>query len=711
MTIMTEQERREILYLNSGEVVPRPEDPVSPVLGQKFEKWTIDTAGGDEWDFSEAVTSDLTLVANWVTAGTHVVTFNSNGGSEVASAEVTDGLPVQKPENPVREGMEFVGWRLNGEPYSFSAPVTEDILLDAVWTEPAVPDAVTIHAGLLELTMDSHGKVTNLVSGLDGTDYIEQGPDGKMRSLISFVADYNIEEPTGISYNEETSEITFEFASINARAVVTLKDNGNYTTMTLTGVDKPEKISLQAVLWGPVKTTIKDGAISAGVAYDDSFAIGMHMLNTKTVGGWPIEYKEYGYQSDLPSTEVRKGNEVDYSNSAQFSTWGSSISGYTWDYTEETERTVALFSEVKGHHSAMTGYHADENAGMIGSSVGLYGTRTDNILNVISDIQLTEGLPHPTIDGEWQKSSLKTGQDFLVFTDNIWNNLDNDIQMGVDSGVKYLYGQYGAGGPWQEDGSYLFNGNFGGSDENAKIMADKAAESGIYLGTHTLANLINANTEYVVPEATSALSFKGSAELTRDISETDTTIYVSDGYPFSDTVVGSSLKHVRIDGEIFTYSGCTQVSESEWRLTGCSRGAYNTSKQEHKAGDTAYKLWSYYTAPFVGGWDSLEPMIERTAEIYGDIGIRAMSTDAFEATKMSAYSTLMPTEFKNGLYEKLVEKGAIDGFINESSNIDTNTWDAISRVSWGESNTPINTLMVLLNYYHKNFLPSMLGHL
>lgn len=52
----------------------------------------------------------------------------------------------------------------------------------------------------------------------------------------------------------------------------------------------------------------------------------------------------------------------------------------------------------------MTGEFASELASIIGSSVALYGTRSDNILNVISNIQINEGLPHPTIDGEWQKN-------------------------------------------------------------------------------------------------------------------------------------------------------------------------------------------------------------------------------------------------------------------------------------------------------------------
>lgn len=71
-------------------------------------------------------------------------------------------------------------------------------------------------------------------------------------------------------------------------------------------------------------------------------------------------------------------------------------------------------------------------------------------------------------------------------------------------------------------------------------IVDKAAEYGVYVGTHTLSNLISYGTKYTTPKATDALSYAGFAALTRDASASDTTLYVADGHPFSDEVVGAS---------------------------------------------------------------------------------------------------------------------------------------------------------------------------
>ena len=61
------------------------------------------------------------------------VTFDSDGGSAVASVEVKKGKTVAQPTNPTKEGSEFVCWTLNGEEYNFSTKVTANITLKAKW--------------------------------------------------------------------------------------------------------------------------------------------------------------------------------------------------------------------------------------------------------------------------------------------------------------------------------------------------------------------------------------------------------------------------------------------------------------------------------------------------------------------------------------------------------------------------------------------------
>ena len=70
---------------------------------------------------------------------TYTVTFDSNGGSEVASQTVTNGQKATKPEAPTKTGDKtsyvFLGWYNGTAAYDFDSPVTANITLTAKWLE------------------------------------------------------------------------------------------------------------------------------------------------------------------------------------------------------------------------------------------------------------------------------------------------------------------------------------------------------------------------------------------------------------------------------------------------------------------------------------------------------------------------------------------------------------------------------------------------
>ena len=78
--------------------------------------------------------SNVTVSATFLTA--HLVTFNSQGGSSVASQQVGDGRTASRPANPTRQGLTFVGW-YNGNnttQFDFTTPITTPVTLNAKWS-------------------------------------------------------------------------------------------------------------------------------------------------------------------------------------------------------------------------------------------------------------------------------------------------------------------------------------------------------------------------------------------------------------------------------------------------------------------------------------------------------------------------------------------------------------------------------------------------
>lgn len=126
----------EPVQVEDGELLPRPEDPVRE--GYEFRGWYWDPMYQRSYFFDTSVTGDYTIYAQWVAREDYwSVTFNSNGGSEVATQIVVAGTPATEPEAPVREGYEFRGWYTDEAltvPYDFSQPVTATLTLYAKWS-------------------------------------------------------------------------------------------------------------------------------------------------------------------------------------------------------------------------------------------------------------------------------------------------------------------------------------------------------------------------------------------------------------------------------------------------------------------------------------------------------------------------------------------------------------------------------------------------
>lgn len=81
------------------------------------------------------------------------VTFNSDGGSDVATQHVQWGQTIDEPQEPTKTGSLFEGWFYTDDEgmekeYNFSDPVKKDIELKAHWNDnpPGDPHTITLDA-------------------------------------------------------------------------------------------------------------------------------------------------------------------------------------------------------------------------------------------------------------------------------------------------------------------------------------------------------------------------------------------------------------------------------------------------------------------------------------------------------------------------------------------------------------------------------------
>lgn len=184
-----------ILY---GDNVDEPSDPT--LENHTFLGWYKEDTFENEWDFeNDIVTEDTTLYALFLN---HLVTFDSQGGSDVDDVYVADGDTIPEPDEPTLQDFNFVGWYTDEgtweELWNFDTPVHEDITLYARWEE------IVYHT----VTFDVDGGTPELdpVAVEDGTTIPPQ--DEVTKEHYTFVTWTLDGMPFNIDTDVVTSDIT-----------------------------------------------------------------------------------------------------------------------------------------------------------------------------------------------------------------------------------------------------------------------------------------------------------------------------------------------------------------------------------------------------------------------------------------------------------------------------------------------------------------------
>ncbi len=143
------QGNMETVTLSDMSTYTLPDCTFTPPEGKIFKAWSID---GKEYAAGAEITilKNLDIYATYKrdpsaeTEKKYTVTFDSQGGSQVAGQTVDDGGIVVKPQDPAKNGCSFGGWYREAgctTAWNFATDVvTADITLYAKWTENSTND-------------------------------------------------------------------------------------------------------------------------------------------------------------------------------------------------------------------------------------------------------------------------------------------------------------------------------------------------------------------------------------------------------------------------------------------------------------------------------------------------------------------------------------------------------------------------------------------
>ena len=164
----------------------KPADPTRK--GYSFAGWYRDSGLTVAYDFTETVTSDLTLYAKWKEIASSVneytVTFNTNGGSTIPEQKVKINEKATKPADPSRDGYSFVSWYKDSgftTSYDFTTAVTDNLMLYAKWIE----EKGTIKDNWEDIIASVNDETYKSKYKVGDTKSLDLGPEGVVEMQIA----------------------------------------------------------------------------------------------------------------------------------------------------------------------------------------------------------------------------------------------------------------------------------------------------------------------------------------------------------------------------------------------------------------------------------------------------------------------------------------------------------------------------------------------
>ncbi len=542
------------------------------------------------------------------------------------------------------------------------------------------------------------GQITSLIDSASGKEYL---PEGQPAPLLTIRSAGTLYIPASMTRNGQ--KILLDYDKVGVKVEVVVEERMSHITFEVVSVSPLDKVEL--VLWGPYPTTIKETIGECiGVVRNSDYAIGIQALNPKTIGGYPAKEDDVMPMYDIFDSGNFKDISLDYKgkhiyrgNAATAEKYGSRISAYT------RNRSKDRIIENWGHKKYVAPAYQD--GGVVGSKIALFGCPADDALDVIGEIEVAEGLPHPTINGKWAKTAKEATASYIIM-DFGEHNIKEAIEITKVSGQETLYHS----GPFSSWGHFkLRTDHFPNGWDGFKLCVDQARKQGINIGFHTLSNFTGTNDRYVTPVPDKRLAKIGETTLSQGIDASAKTIPVENPDFFTKK---TTLNTVMIGTELIQYQS---VSESApWNLLGCAREAFGTTAVSHSKGATVGKLMDHGYKVFLTNMELGIEEAERIAEFCNYTGAKQLSFDGLEGNWSTGMGQYGRTLFTKAWYDKLKPelKGKV---INDASNPGHYNWHMYTRMNWGEpwyaGFRESQTLYRLKNqyFYTRNLMPRMLG--
>lgn len=499
--------------------------------------------------------------------------------------------------------------------------------------------------------------------------------------LITLISNQTRITPSSLKYDKKNQTITLGFKQSMVKLDIKVISKPTHLVFEIIKAEPENKT--EAIVWGPYPTTInKTIGEVIGVVRDGEIAIGMQVLNIKTLGG------------DLPNDE---GSTWERGLAAKKFKGGSSIQAYS--INRNRPRLVNAWGGQFKHMPVP----ALKGETVVGSKIALFSCIESATLDRLEQIEIDEHLPHPTIKGVWFKKSVQFGKSYLISSFGE-KDVDEMIAYTKQAGLISLYHE----GPFKSWGHFILNDkHFPSGRAGLKASADKAHAAGLMFGIHTLTNFINTNDPYVTPVPDDRLSATGSSTLIKDIDEHQQTIEVASPVYFNEEN-NNNLHTVKIGKELIRYKSVTM--HPPFLLIDCQRAAFGTTASSHPRGDIISKLFDHAYQVFFPNLEMQREVAKNLADLLNETGVDHLDFDGHEGGLASGEGDFAVELFAKDVYDQVKHE-----FICGTSISKTFYWHLGSYYNWGEpwyggfKESMQQYRIDNQGLFDRNYMPHMLG--
>ena len=386
--------------------IAKPDNPTKP--GHTFNGWYTDSALTQAWNFDDWVTGELKLYAGW-TVNQYTITFDTNGGSEIAPITQDYGTEITAPDNPTRKGYTFKGW--NKEiPETMPA---ENITVKAQWEINQYTITFDTNGGseIAPITQDYGTEIT--------------APDNPTRKGYTFKG-WNKEIPETMPAENITVKAQWE---IN-QYTITFDTNGGSEIAPITQdygteITAPDNPTRKGYTFKGWNKEIPETMPAENITVKAQWEINQYTITFDTNGGSEIApiTQDYGTEITAPDNPTRKGYT--------FKGWNKEI-----PETMPAENITVKAQWEINQYTITFDTNGGSEIAPITQDYGTEITAPDNPTRKGYtfrgwDKEIPETMPaeNITITARWRDTEKPTGE--IIIGTNKWNEFLNELTFGI----------------------------------------------------------------------------------------------------------------------------------------------------------------------------------------------------------------------------------------------------------------------------------------